>query len=99
MLHKNIVETHKDGVEVWYESPAIRLIKDPISKTIIGVETEREEKALNIRANNGMVLATGGFENNLEMIQDYLQMSYRVPLITPETALSWLWRLGRISGI
>lgn len=80
VLHKNVVETHKDGVEVWYESPATRLIQDPISKTIIGVEVEREGKTLNIRANNGVVLATGGFENNQEMIQDYLQMPYGAPL-------------------
>jgi len=80
VLHKNVVETHKDGVEVWYESPATRLIQDPISKTILGVEVEREGRTLNIRANNGVILATGGFENNQEMIQDYLQMPYAAPL-------------------
>lgn len=108
VLHKNVVETHKDGVEVWYESPAVKLIQDPFSKTVIGVEVAREGKRLNIRAVNGVVLATGGFENNQEMIQDYLQKPYAAPLgsayntgdgITMALGVGAnLWHMSALSG-
>ena len=108
VLHKNVVETHKAGVEVWYESPATKLIQDPFSKTVIGVEVAREEKILKIRANNGVILATGGFENNQEMIQDYLQKPYAAPLgstyntgdgITMALGVGAnLWHMSALSG-
>lgn len=74
-LWKNIrkrVTDRTESIDVWFESPAIGLIQDPASKTILGVKVEREGKTLNIRAKNGVVLATGGFENNPEMIETYL---------------------------
>lgn len=74
-LWKNIrkrVTDRADSIDVWFESPAVGLIQDPVSKTILGVEVEREGKTLNIRAKNGVVLATGGFENNPEMVETYL---------------------------
>lgn len=74
-LWKNIrkrVTDRADSIDVWFESPAVGLIQDPVSKTILGVEVEREGQTLRIRAKNGVVLATGGFENNPEMIETYL---------------------------
>lgn len=74
-LWKNIrkrVTDRADSIDVWFESPAVGLIQDPVSKTILGVEVEREGKTLNIRVKNGVVLATGGFENNPEMVETYL---------------------------
>ncbi len=61
----------KENVDVWFDSPAVGLIQEPQSKTIIGVVIEREGKELNIRANNGVVMALGGFENNPLMMEDY----------------------------
>ena len=74
-LWKNIkkrVTDRADSIDVWYESPAVHLIQDPVSKIILGVQVEREGQLLNIRAKNGVVLTTGGFENNPEMIETYL---------------------------
>lgn len=70
------VEERKDSIEVWYESPAISLIQDPLTKIIHGVRVDNRGTVLNIRAKNGVVLCTGGFENNQQMIQDYLQLPY-----------------------
>ena len=70
------VEERKDSIEVWYESPAVELIQDPESKIIHGVKVDNNGTILNIRAKNGVVLCTGGFENNQQMIQDYLQLPY-----------------------
>ena len=70
-MRKQVV-ARAEQIDVWFESPAVGLIQDPQSKTIIGVRVQREGKTLNIRALNGVVLATGGFENNREMVQTYL---------------------------
>ncbi len=72
---RGLVTGKPDSIDVWFESPGTHLIQDPVAKTILGVQVEREGKTLNIRANNGVVLATGGFENNQQMIENYLDMS------------------------
>lgn len=102
------VEKRGDKIEVWYESPGKHLIQDPINKTILGVQVEREGKMLNIRALNGVVLACGGFENNPEMIQNYLARPYVFPFGTwyntgdgitmALEAGAQLWHMGFISG-
>ncbi len=63
-------------LEVWYESPATGLIQDPYTKTVLGVEVATENRTVNVRAKNGVILTCGGYENNQEMIQNYLQRSY-----------------------
>ena len=64
--------TGHENIDVWYESPGKHLIQDPGTKTILGVQIEKQGKLVNIRAKNGVVLATGGFENNTEMKAAYL---------------------------
>ena len=61
-----------DKIDVWFESPGKKLIQDPLSKAVIGVQIERNKTTLNIRAHNGVVMTCGGFENNVEMHRDYL---------------------------
>lgn len=71
ILHQKVAD-RADAIDVWYRSPARHLIKADDGRTIAGVQIEREHVLRNIRALNGVVLATGGFENNRRMIQDYL---------------------------
>ncbi len=71
LLRQSVVD-RADKIDVWFESPATRLLQDPQTKTIIGVQVQREGKTLNIRANNGVVMACGGFENDPEMVETYL---------------------------
>jgi uncharacterized protein with FMN-binding domain len=61
-----------DKIDIWYEAPGKHLIQDPYSKTVLGVQIEKQGKLVNIRAKNGVILTTGGFENNPRMRQDYL---------------------------
>jgi hypothetical protein len=81
-LYREEVMRRKDKIHVWFESPGRHLIQDPVSKTIIGVQIEKQGKLVNIRAHNGVVLATGGFENNPEMVQNYLGLTRTVPVGT-----------------
>lgn len=72
---KQQVVDRSDKIDVWFESPAVHLIQDPVTKTIIGVQVEREGKTMNVRAKNGVVLCTGGYEDNAEMVETYLGLT------------------------
>lgn len=67
-------------IDIWYASPAKHLIQDGVTKTVIGVQIERNHVLRNIKVKNGVVLAVGGFENNKEMIQTFLQAPYLSPI-------------------
>ena len=73
--YRQQVVNRSDSIDVWFESPAIDLIQEPNTKTILGVKVSRGGEELNIRATNGVVLTTGGFENNRTMLEDYLGLT------------------------
>lgn len=75
-LLKSNVESRSSNIDVWYASPATALIQDPERRIVHGVKVATNGTVLNVRAKNGVVLATGGFENNIDMIQNYVQMPY-----------------------
>ena len=68
-----------DQIHIYYESPAKELIQDAETKTITGVLIEKEGQKLRIKANNGVVMACGGYENNQKMIQNYFHFKYAYP--------------------
>lgn len=76
LLYDNVV---KRPIEVWNEAPATHLIPGPDGKTILGVQVIKSGNVINVRANNGVVLATGGFENNNEMLANFTQQPYFYP--------------------
>ncbi|MXY90766.1 MAG: FAD-dependent oxidoreductase [Gammaproteobacteria bacterium] len=61
------------GVEVALDTPAKELVTDD-DGTVIGVVASSGGQPLRVGARRGVVLATGGFENNPEMVRDYLQL-------------------------
>lgn len=65
-----VVENRK--LEVLYSTPATELVQDPETKEVLGVicETETGEK-MKIKANKGVIMACGGFENDLEMQRNF----------------------------
>lgn len=79
ILRQKVLE-RSEKIDIWYASPAKHLIQDGITKTVIGVQIERDHILRNIKVKNGVVLATGGFENNKEMIQTFLQAPYLSPI-------------------
>jgi succinate dehydrogenase/fumarate reductase flavoprotein subunit len=50
---------------------------------VFGVVAEQNGARVNIRANKGVVMATGGFEANLDMQRNYFGLSNPAPLGTP----------------
>lgn len=72
-LCQKAVQAH--DIEVWSGAPGKKLLTDA-SGVVIGAVIEKDGKRLNIKANGGVVLATGGFEHNKEMVSSYLQQPY-----------------------
>lgn len=71
-----------DKIDIWYESPAEHLIKDPNTGTILGVQINHKGKLRNIAAKNGVVMSSGGYENNPEMVQTFLGRGSLAPIGT-----------------
>jgi succinate dehydrogenase/fumarate reductase flavoprotein subunit len=59
-------------ISVLYETPGTELIQHDTTKEILGVRAARGEKSVFVKAKKGVVLTCGGFENNQEMIRNYL---------------------------
>lgn len=78
-VYRNKVMSMSDSIDVWYMSPGMNLIQDPVSKAVIGVEIDKAGETVNVRAKNGVVMTMGGFENNKEMVEDYLGLTKSTP--------------------
>jgi 3-oxosteroid 1-dehydrogenase len=60
------------GIPLWLNTPLQSLITDE-SGAVLGVCAQRAGSAIRIRAHNGVLLATGGFEHNSEMRKRFLR--------------------------
>ena len=74
------VKARADMIDVWLESPAVSLVQDPESGAVVGARIEHDGETALVRANSGVVLACGGFENSQQMVQDYLGAPRLAPL-------------------
>jgi aspartate oxidase len=81
LLRQKVLD-RKEKIDVWYEARATHLIQDTVSKVIKGVQIEKLGQKINVLARRGVLLTTGGFENNKEMIQNYLAAPKLAPLGT-----------------
>ena len=59
-------------IRILYETPGKELIQHGITKEILGVRAQHQDRSITVKARRGVVLTCGGFENNQEMIRDYL---------------------------
>jgi succinate dehydrogenase/fumarate reductase flavoprotein subunit len=72
------------SISVLYETPGRELIQHPETKEILGVLAVANGKPLLVKARKAVILTCGGFENNQEMIRNYLPgLPYCYPSGTP----------------
>tara|TARA_R100000900_G_scaffold66106_1_gene52877 strand:+ start:174081 stop:175568 length:1488 start_codon:yes stop_codon:yes gene_type:complete len=71
------------GIEVCYDSPARELIEDPESAEIRGLVVQRNGAEKRLLARGGVVLATGGFEADADLVRTYLGLADVVRWGTP----------------
>lgn len=71
-LLKNMMEeAEKAGVEIAFETKAVELIRDEMLNCL-GVKAIGEDGPVNYMAKGGVVLCTGGFHNNKDMVTRYM---------------------------
>lgn len=63
----------KRGIRIFFETPGKRLIQNTTTKEILGILADKCGRDLAIKARKATVLTCGGFENNREMIRNYLR--------------------------
>ena len=68
-------QVRKRGIPIHLETPARELVQDVATGEILGVVTEHLGQLARVRAKSGVILTTGGFENNPEMTRDYLNIA------------------------
>ncbi len=73
-------QVKKRKIRVIYEARVKELMKDPVTKEILGTKAERLGKEIILMARKGVVLACGGFENNKEMLVNFLQHMAELPI-------------------
>jgi succinate dehydrogenase/fumarate reductase flavoprotein subunit len=73
----------KRNIKIMYETPGVELVQDVKTKEVKGVVAERQGKRIYVKAKKAVALCTGGFENNQEMIRDYLLMPCGYPKGSP----------------
>jgi succinate dehydrogenase/fumarate reductase flavoprotein subunit len=59
-------------IQVLYETPGRELVQDNATREIRGVRAQSGKRPIAVKARKGVVLTCGGFENNQQMIRDYL---------------------------
>jgi succinate dehydrogenase/fumarate reductase flavoprotein subunit len=59
-------------IRILYETPGRALIQHDTTKEILGVRAQRGTRSIAVKARKAVVLTCGGFENNQQMIRDYL---------------------------
>lgn len=75
----DVCKAHSDVIEIVINAEAKELIQDGESGSIIGVMyVNGSGKNIYLKANKGVIMCCGGFENNREMIQDYMHSSNAV---------------------
>jgi succinate dehydrogenase/fumarate reductase flavoprotein subunit len=79
------------GIKVLLETRGLELVQAGARGQILGVVAEQAGRRVRIEARRGVVLATGGFENNPEMVRDYLGI--------PGTPVVWGSHAGTGDGI
>lgn len=75
----NVCKQHVDVVDIVTGAEVYDLVKDSATGRIAGVAYRRSSgKEVYVKARKGVVMCCGGFENNREMIQDYMHSSTAV---------------------
>ncbi|MEM3551405.1 MAG: FAD-binding protein [Candidatus Bathyarchaeia archaeon] len=64
-------EAKNRGVEILFKHRGIRLITKPETRRVIGIKVQSDGKELNFKARKAVILTTGGFGRNNELIEEF----------------------------
>ena len=85
------------GIKKLFESPAKRLVQDPVTQEILGVVAESGGKDIYVKAKKAVCVCAGGWEYNQQMVRDFqgIPILYGIgtPYNTGET-IKMCWAAG-----
>lgn len=67
-----LAAARRRGIELRFDTRATGLVAAPGSGAILGVDTEHRGQAVRFRARRGVVLATGGFQADPELLREHV---------------------------
>ena len=70
-------------IRIAHDTAIVDLVQDPDTLEVFGVIARRGERRIAIRARRAVILACGGFENDLDMQRNYFGLAHCAPLGTP----------------
>lgn len=70
MIEPLVAKAEELGIKIFYNTKAEELVVNDAGR-VVGVKVSGGEKTATLTANNGVVLATGGFGANIEMREKY----------------------------
>jgi 3-oxosteroid 1-dehydrogenase len=70
LIARLLLTVREKGITLWSETPLKSLITDD-DGNVVGANVERKGKPYTIGARYGVILATGGFDHNLEMRREF----------------------------
>ena len=72
VLKACLTHAEKCGANLYTSTPAKRLAYDPKTKRIVGVFAEKDGKTVSFGATKGVIIASGGFARNKELLKKYV---------------------------
>lgn len=85
------------GISKMFETPAKRLVQDPVTREILGVVAESGGNEIYVKAKRAVCVCAGGWEYNQQMVRDFqgIPVLYSVgsPYNTGET-IKMCWAAG-----
>jgi succinate dehydrogenase/fumarate reductase flavoprotein subunit len=64
----------RKGIRKMYETPGKKLIQQPMTGEIQGVVATSGDKEIYIKTKKAVIICTGGYEFNMQMIRDYMHI-------------------------
>ena len=88
----------KRGVEILFKHRAERLILDPATDRVIGVSAKHEENVLHFKARKTVILATGGFIRNKELVREFGPSYVECVPVAPPTHMGYGLKMALAIG-
>lgn len=92
------VEERADNITVLYETPAIDVVQDPMTREVYGAVAGTKDQPVYLKAKRGVLIATGGYEANQQMMQGFHQHSRFMPNASGPYTTGMGARIGMKAG-
>ena len=73
----------RNGIQMFFETPAKKLVQNPVTKEVLGVVADRGGDEIYIKAKRATCVCAGGWEYNQQMVRDFQGIPVNYSLGSP----------------